>query len=164
MLKLKVPKVNCYLVYANEPDDEYVAAFTELKREVWPQIDAPIDSYIGDRLKENVLKVPSNRRRRLAAGFETARLAIQALIDTPVNRGLAIISVNERFEVIGGSGDKVVDTQSFELAMKSLMSQLDSPGQDLLRSRRVQARTWVDSCADELTSAFFKGMFKPVAV
>lgn len=156
---LRVRGVQAYLVYEIDPPQEFVDHFTQRKLQHWPEINAPIDAYIGKRLEERIKKEKSRRRRLASAAFPAVRARAQSLIDTEVNRGLAVIAYNESFIIRNGSSESVVEMQAFELAMKRLMAEHGEPGKRLLRQRRRGARFWVDKCTKDLSDKFFDGFF-----
>lgn len=157
MMKLvhKVPGIPCYIEYEIEPDEDYVRRFTDLKRETWPEIQGPIDAYIGQSTMQHISEASSIRRRRRARSRDVYAARLQKLIDAEVNRGLAIIAINDRVEVKFASGYSIVNKQPFENAIGRLLKAMNGGKLDNFAFKKRQCRYWADSCAFEIAQAFF---------
>ena len=157
MVKLfhKVPNIPCFIEYDIEPDSEYIKRFTDLKAANWSEIGGPVDAYIGDSAMEYINASSTRRRRRRAKHRHVYQARVQSLIDYEVNRGLAIISLNDRVEIKRASGFAVVNKQYFEQAMGRLFKAMHGSDATGLSYKKRQARYWADSCAYEIGQAFF---------
>ena len=162
MVKLvhKVPNIPCYIEYDIEPDADYIKHFTEMKAENWTEIGGAVDAYIGNSAMEYINAASSMRRRRRAKHRHIYQARAQKLIDHEVNRGLAIIAINDRVEVRFASGYSVVNKQYFEQAMGRLFKAIHGPTVTGLAYKKRQARHWADSCAYEIGQAFFARRLK----
>jgi hypothetical protein len=155
MMLHRVPAIPCYISYAREPDDAFVDDFTQRKGRHWKDISGPIDAYIGLQVRKHISEATSYRRRRRAQHAEIYAARLQRLIDSEINRGLAIIAFNDDFEVHKGSGYRIVEGNAFEAAISKLIADLGPISNKDLRRKRIQCRYWADSCAFEISQAFF---------
>lgn len=154
-LQHRVPGIPCYIEYEIEPTDDFVEQFTALKQEHWDEILAPIDVYIGESALAHIEEARTIRRKRKAKHVDIYKERLQKLIDKEVNRGMAIIAVNDRVEVRLASGYSIVNQQSFEAAMARLIRKAIGENVGDVRYKRRQCRHWADSCAFEIAQAFF---------
>lgn len=156
MPRLLVPTTPCFIEYTDEPDDEFVKRFTAHKQRLWGAVNASIDAYIGEQVARHIASSSSRKRRLRARNAAAYSQILQGHIDAEVNRGLAIIALSPNVACYSGPY-AIVETQSFESAMKSLLEDFGGFSGAELRKRRVQSRHWVDACAFELSQSFFGG-------